>query len=147
MHLLIPSRRKSRALHWCFLLVWLWFWSLVWITLHGSGMHKRLKMNLVMLFVSSSIFLTIFPISLNLYLLSLIDENVLGYIPFYILYYMMLTLQLVFAQTALGLGRRYSRLNNGLKNVLKTGKCCVCVCVCVWRKLILHITYSSHGRQ
>ncbi|CAO1442328.1 unnamed protein product [Diamesa tonsa] len=48
------------------------------------------------------------------------DENVLGYIPFYILYYMMLTLQLVFAQTALGLGRRYSRLNNGLKNVLKT---------------------------
>lgn len=36
---------------------------------------------------------------------------------------MMLTLQLVFAQTALGLGRRYSRLNNGLKNVLKTGEC------------------------
>ncbi|CAO1441570.1 unnamed protein product [Diamesa serratosioi] len=53
-------------------------------------------------------------------------ENVLGYIPFYILYYMMLTLQLVFAQTALGLGRRYSRLNNGLKNILKTGETCLC---------------------
>lgn len=41
--------------------------------------------------------------------------NIRGYIPFYILYYIFMALQAQIAQTALGIGRRYRRLNIALQ--------------------------------
>lgn len=58
-----------------------------------------------------------YHLKFDTYLLSiLIDRNILGYIPFYMLYYIMMTIHLVFAQTTLGLGGRYKRLNEILRN-------------------------------
>lgn len=50
-----------------------------------------------------------------------------GYIPFYILYYILMALHIQFANTALGLGRRYRRLNNALTKAFPIG---MWVCVC-----------------
>lgn len=44
-----------------------------------------------------------------------------GYIPFYILYYILMALHIQFANTALGLGRRYRRLNNALTKAFPFG--------------------------
>lgn len=47
--------------------------------------------------------------------------NARGYIPFYILYYILMALHALFAQTAFGLGRRYRRLNNALRHAFPIG--------------------------
>lgn len=47
--------------------------------------------------------------------------NVLGYIPFYVLYYMLMALHTQFAQSALGIGRRFRRLNNALQLAFPIG--------------------------
>ncbi|KAJ6636371.1 Gustatory receptor for sugar taste 43a, partial [Pseudolycoriella hygida] len=43
------------------------------------------------------------------------EQLTYGYIPFYVLYYILMALHVQFANTALGLGRRYRRLNNALR--------------------------------
>lgn len=45
-----------------------------------------------------------------------------GYIPFYALYYILMALHIQFANTAVGLGRRYRRLNIALKKAFPIGK-------------------------
>ena len=49
-------------------------------------------------------------------------ENIYFYIPFYLCYILMVVLQVLFAQTALGIGRRYRRLNIALQNLFANGK-------------------------
>lgn len=53
-------------------------------------------------------------------------SNVCAYIPFYILYFILMALHAQFAQSALGIGRRYRRLNNALQLAFPIGKftCC-----------------------
>lgn len=49
-----------------------------------------------------------------------INVNVMGYLPFYVLYIVMMIFHVEFAQSAIGLGRRYRRLNNALRNLEKS---------------------------
>lgn len=39
------------------------------------------------------------------------------YVPFYVMYYVLMALQVQFAQTAIGITRRYRRLNTALRNI------------------------------
>jgi len=75
-----------------------------------------------MMFVSKIyyIYLTLLSSQLILILFSVI--NFQGYLPFYVLYYVFLSLQLQFANSALGIGRRYRRLNITLKNAFPESK-------------------------
>lgn len=49
------------------------------------------------------------------------DSNTNAYIPFYILYFIVMAIQMQFAQTALGIGRRYRRLNIALQAAFPKG--------------------------
>lgn len=44
------------------------------------------------------------------------------YVPFYLMYYVLMALQIQFAQTAIGITRRYRRLNTALRNIFAISK-------------------------
>lgn len=50
------------------------------------------------------------------------DINMGNYLPFYVLYFILMALQTQFAQTALGLARRYRQLNEALRSVFPSSK-------------------------
>lgn len=72
-----------------------------------------------------------------------VERNVFCFMPFYVLYVFLMGLQIQFAQSTFGIGRRYRRLNEALEAAYPVGKypvysssnktMCSCVCVCpIW---------------
>lgn len=50
------------------------------------------------------------------------EVNIQSYIPFYVLYYVLMGLHAQFTQTALGVARRYRRLNMALQSAFTLSK-------------------------
>lgn len=71
-----------------------------------------------------------------------------GYIPFYILYYILMALHIQFANTALGLGRRYRRLNNALTKAFPIGTwVCITSNLELWIFIYCQFKISSISRK
>lgn len=50
------------------------------------------------------------------------DMHIETYFPFYLEYYILMALHIQFAQTALGIQRRYYRLNLAIRNIFSLSK-------------------------
>lgn len=50
------------------------------------------------------------------------EINMGNYLPFYVLYFILMALQAQFAQTALGIARRYQQLNEALRSIFPPSK-------------------------
>lgn len=55
-----------------------------------------------------------------------IERNVFCFMPFYALYVFLMGLQIQFAQSTFGIGRRYRRLNRALDATFRSGKFFFC---------------------
>lgn len=58
----------------------------------------------------------------NYFFLATDDIHIQSYFPFYLEYYILMALHVQFAQTALGIQRRYYRLNLAIKNIFSLSK-------------------------
>lgn len=56
------------------------------------------------------------------------DMHILTYFPFYFEYYVLMALHIQFAQTALGVQRRYYRLNLAIRNIFALSNNQICKC-------------------
>lgn len=45
-----------------------------------------------------------------------------AYVPFYLMYYVLMALEIQFAETAIGITRRYQRLNTAIRNIFAISK-------------------------